>query len=102
MGNVGEEQGTAFFGNVAEAGEINGAWISGIAADNHFGHFRERDFFNLIIIQKTSFLAHWVIDEMKKFAGKIHRAAMSQMPTMRQVHRAGEKAFVDFSGPSAA
>ena len=86
MGNICHDFCPDFIGNFAELNRIDHPWIGTCPGNDQFGLAFKSQFPDLLVINLLSFLVHAIGNNVIGISGKVNRATMSQVPTVRQVH----------------
>src|SRR6266496_3752459 len=83
--HVDQKERAHFVGNLAHAGEVNGAGIGAASAYNQSRMFPFGEPLQLVIIDGLGFLGDAVGNDLVSLARKIQMMAMRKMTAMRQV-----------------
>ncbi len=86
VGDVRQQKCPGLPGNPAHPLEIYRARIGARAHRNHFRFVLARHLGQLIVIYLLGVLAHSVVDDFKKPAGKVRFVAVREMAAVREVH----------------
>jgi hypothetical protein len=82
MGHIDHELGAYFVGDGPELGKIQGAGVRAAPGHDHGRPMLQSQFAHFVVIDPACFPVHAVADEVKKLAGKVHRAAVGQVPAV--------------------
>ena len=68
VGDVGHQQGAALVGDLAEGGEVDGARVGAVAADDELGPVLQRQRAHLVVVDGLGVGAHVVGDHVVRCA----------------------------------
>jgi hypothetical protein len=73
-------------GDLAERGEIDLAGVRGVAGQDDLRTMLLREIANAIHVQLLGLAVHLISDEVEPHAGDVHRRAVGEVPTVRELH----------------
>ena len=80
--HVHQIDGANFVGDLAHAGEVDGARIGRAAADDELGLFAHGDGFHLVIVESLGFTSDAVADDAVGFAAEAELVAVGEVTAM--------------------
>ena len=85
VGHIGEQIGTHFISDGTEGGEVDGAWIRGIAANNQLRLVLQSQLADRLHIKALGLLVDAVLNNVEPLAADVDRGTMGEVTAMGQV-----------------
>ena len=85
MRHVDQKERADFVGDLAHAGEVDGARISAASANDQLRTLLLGQLFECIVVDRFRFFGHAVRNDLVGLAGKIEMMPVREVPAMRQV-----------------
>ena len=86
VGHIHPQVSPHLVGNGAEARKINHPGVGGRTRDNHAGLALLSNALHLVIVDDAGVFVHAIGHHFEILAGKIHRAAVGEVPAVIQIH----------------
>ena len=85
VGHIGQQIGTHFISDGAEGGEVDGAWICGVATNNQLRLVLQSQLADRLHIEALGLLVDAVLDDVEPLAADVDRGTMGQVTAMGQI-----------------
>ena len=86
VSHIDKEQSSNLVSDLTETGKVDDARIGTCTGKDHTRLVFDCEFFDLIIVDTFGFAADSVGDHIVKFAGKVQRMTVGQVPAVIQTH----------------